>query len=309
MAERDPNFRNDVLELDGYRCVLCGVNGIAEDDRYKLEADHVVERGMGGNPQMDDRANGMTLCKNCHRLKTQEIIKVSHWNRGDEEDGLIVSNNGKEMPKKTIWFYRKKDKDMLERSIEALTLMAASQAQRARILNFVWENYDLSDAQSPQQLVASIGLEPNQAKRDAEAYAKLVKFGLEWPEGANYEKIKLILKPLEGLSALTSEEKAKHEEILLSSVSSSYSDLKATLYPVDASEATTVKETRKNLYIIIKRDEFLKSCSLVMADEGEVALGDDRIVLRVDKLYSPLRRRKNKLYISDNSEIEEELKF
>jgi len=308
MPERDPNFRGDVLELDGYRCVLCGLNGEEEENRYKLEADHVVGRGMGGNPAMDNRANGMTLCTKCHDLKTKEIIQIRHWDRDDKDAGLISLYAGKETPRKDLWFYRSRDKEMLEQSIDALRMMAASQAQRARILSFVWENYDLSDAQSPLQLIASIGLEPNQAKREAEAYARLEQLGLEWPEGANYEKIKLILKSLEGLSSITPEEREKHEEILLSSVLKSHSDLKAILCPSDASEAIQAKETRKNLYVSFSREDFLKYCALKMANEGEIAIDDEKIVLRVDKLYPPLRRRKNKLLIT-NGLIEEELKI
>ena len=45
-------------------CELCGF--IAEH-RVQLDVDHI-----DGNHQNDDESNLMTLCANCHRLKTQQ---------------------------------------------------------------------------------------------------------------------------------------------------------------------------------------------------------------------------------------------
>jgi len=137
---------------------------------------------MGGDPTKDDRDNGMTLCTTCHRLKHAGTYKIDHWNRDDKANGLTVLKEiapldgfrrFENMDKDDLWFYRRQDKALLEDSIAALTIMAASDAQKARLLSFVWENYDLSDADSPQQLVSSIGLEPNQARKDAAAFKKI----------------------------------------------------------------------------------------------------------------------------------------
>ena len=56
------NLRLKILDRDGYKCVLCGRHG-------QLEIDHIKPLTNGGdiyNPN-----NLQTLCKFCHKLKTE----------------------------------------------------------------------------------------------------------------------------------------------------------------------------------------------------------------------------------------------
>ena len=304
MPARDPKFREDVLELDEYSCQICGLNGEEEDRRSMIEADHVEERGMGGDPTKDERSNGMTLCVRCHGLKHSGVISIDKWNRDDKIDGLRIRRNGVDEPKQDLWFYRKEDKKLLDQSIEALRLMASTDAQRARILSFVWKNYDLGDAKSPQQLVAGLGLDPNQSRRDAEAYTKLEKLGLEWPDGVNFEKVKLILEQIEGVEAVTPEERSEYREILINAVNSSYSDLKKVLRGEDPDTSVPAPQKKRNLYYVIDLNEEEPIGLLVMASEGDLALKTGKFIVRIDKVYPPLRRYMNTVYIM-NGAVEE----
>ena len=59
-------WRGAVLERDGYRCQACGYQGFPGDG--VLEADHIRNIKAGGDSSL---ANGMTLCRDCHRHKTR----------------------------------------------------------------------------------------------------------------------------------------------------------------------------------------------------------------------------------------------
>jgi hypothetical protein len=310
MAKRDPGFRDSVLSLDGFRCVLCGFNGEDENDRWLLEADHVIGRGAGGNPAMDDPDNGMTLCRVCHAKKTAEIISIRKWDRNDEENGLLVfrkdnpSGAYKKEEEDNLWFYRKNNKKLLEDSIGALSMMAESEARRARILYFVWKNFDLADAKSPEQLVAGIGLDPNRSRDEARLYEKLAELGLEWPDGVNYAKASLILKAAKRDGVAAGHSRDEYKEILISASDSSYSDLEKTLMMDHDKKAKQDKSERKNLYLVSSRENFFENCKFVFGDEGNIALSGEFIVLRVDKVLPPLRRWKNTMYIT-RGEVEE----
>jgi len=307
MAKRDPNFRKDVLQLDGYHCVLCGFNG--EDEEYVefLQADHVEPRGSGGDPTKDDRKNGMTLCARCHSLKTDEIIQIKHWDREDKENGLTVFERGKMRDEKSLWFYRSQDVERLENSIGALSEMGASDAHRAQVLAFVWENYDLKGAKSPESLVSGLGLDPNLSKEYAMAYARLDSLGLEWPDGVNYPKVELIVEALSGKYTLTEEEIDKYTEILLHARSASFTDLKKDFILEGLIEPNGNGVSKENLYVTCNKADFFKDCEFRLAKEGDIPIDDNQILLRIDKVYSPIRKRAGRVFVT-NGLIEEEVK-
>ena len=61
-SRRWVRLRLQVLNRDGYRCVLCGRAG-------KLECDHITPMRRGGDPWALD--NLQTLCRVCHVEKTR----------------------------------------------------------------------------------------------------------------------------------------------------------------------------------------------------------------------------------------------
>ena len=62
------SLKNQCLKRDGNKCVLCGCN-------HDLEVDHMVELVDGGENDID---NLQTLCKWCHRMKSDSSRKARH---------------------------------------------------------------------------------------------------------------------------------------------------------------------------------------------------------------------------------------
>lgn len=59
-----PSLRYEILQRDGFRCVLCGRSQL--EDGVKLEVDHIVPISKGGKTE---RSNLRTLCQDCNRGK------------------------------------------------------------------------------------------------------------------------------------------------------------------------------------------------------------------------------------------------
>ena len=81
-AGRD-TFRSSVLERDGGKCVICG-------SRKQLEVDHIVEFWRGG---ANEATNGLTLCKECHGLKTRPRNSAS-WHTFAERYSTAIARLG-----------------------------------------------------------------------------------------------------------------------------------------------------------------------------------------------------------------------
>lgn len=308
MAKRDIEFRERVLELDDYYCVVCGFDGHDEAQMDFLHADHVVPRGMGGVPSRDDLANGMALCAKCHQKKTNEIIVVGYWDRNDLENGLIVRRNtGEVVPKDELWFYKKQDKEILERSIEACGIIAMSSAQKAEIMANIWRFYGLSDAVSPKQLVSRLGLDPNVAEDEAEAFLKLEGLGLVWPDGVSLHKVELIIKCLDSSEGdISVEYLAEIQKILDAAAVPSFSDLERDL--VKAGMLDAKKSSSRKFFIVIPRAAFLKHCQIYLAHEDQIRENPPvGIVICVGKFFHPLRKWGEKLLI-ENGLLDEKIK-
>lgn len=58
-------LRDQILARDLYTCQVCGK--VADADQ--LDVDHIVNIAQGGS---DDKSNLQTLCKPCHKIKTQK---------------------------------------------------------------------------------------------------------------------------------------------------------------------------------------------------------------------------------------------
>lgn len=84
---RDPNFRQNILEVYNHRCAICGFNVRLRDRPVALEAAHIKWR-MAGGP--DKVGNGIALCSLHHKLfdrgaftlSEQLVVRVSkHVNK------------------------------------------------------------------------------------------------------------------------------------------------------------------------------------------------------------------------------------
>lgn len=66
------SLRYDVMQRDGFRCVLCGAT--AKEDGVKLHVDHITPISKGGKTEM---ANLRTLCERCNLGKGSKIEGVA----------------------------------------------------------------------------------------------------------------------------------------------------------------------------------------------------------------------------------------
>lgn len=300
MAKRDKKFREDVLRLDDYRCQICGFDGHDLSDRSFLEADHVVNRGMGGVPSRDARSNGITLCKKCHHEKTNELWNIAKWDRNDIENGLVVVYaDGSLKPRDEIFFYKKRDLEMLQKELEVVSSMARANPARAKMFAHIWKNYSLLGSRSPQELVASVGFDANEAEREARAAIFVESEGLEWPNGLNTSKVLLIME---------SSEYARSHNIVIDDLQSvmdlavdmSYSDLMYFLtdngYLPDNASRGGYK-----YYLRIPVDAIKSGAVKIYyaINETVVPRSDMELVARIGKVIAPCKARKGKLTYKD----------
>ena len=63
-------WRNDVFKRDNFTCIWCG-----DSKRSNLQADHIKQ--WVKYPELRfELSNGQTLCKECHKQKTREEIRM-----------------------------------------------------------------------------------------------------------------------------------------------------------------------------------------------------------------------------------------
>ncbi len=87
------NALQKTLERDGYRCVRCGLFGVAIDAeghtvRIDLTTDHIHEKADGGR---SDISNFQTLCTWCHRRKTGLTTAIRYEVEIDCQKALLIN--------------------------------------------------------------------------------------------------------------------------------------------------------------------------------------------------------------------------
>lgn len=304
MPERDSAFREDVLLLDDYRCVICGYDGHEESQRSFLEADHVNPRGMGGIPSRDDRDNGMTLCRMCHGKKTDHVYDIVKWDREDKDDGLEVIKYGEIVDKDSLWFYRSQELDIVNKEIAILSNIARVSGDKAAMLAHIWKNYDLVGAESPKQLVASIGLDPQESEKEADMAILLSSQGLSWPSGATFRKVSTAMNAIEYCKSKGIE--IDGQNVLNMSVDMSLSDLIDYLFDNGMADKKS-HPTKVTYYIVASIDDIESGrVSLLYSKNNKHVSSTERYAaFQVAKTCRPLIARNGKIHGKDGmSEIE-----
>lgn len=64
-------LRYAIMQRDDFKCVLCGVDAAEDDNRVKLEVDHIMPISKGGKTVAD---NLRTLCRECNRGKSDSTM-------------------------------------------------------------------------------------------------------------------------------------------------------------------------------------------------------------------------------------------
>lgn len=72
-------IRQQILERDGHRCVLCGRRG-------RLEVDHIKPLAWGGN---NDPDNLRALCRDCHFQATRETVRAAKPHHRPEWEQML----------------------------------------------------------------------------------------------------------------------------------------------------------------------------------------------------------------------------
>ena len=218
---RSEMVRQDSLRLDKKRCQICG-------NEEGLNVHHIQPLGMGGSVEKDSIENTITLCTECHGKvhNAVPVLRILHWDRTDKEGGLIVERRegaGDDWhlwPKSKLWFYQRQEAEALESEIEMVRQVQLVESKHAAIMAHIWRTYALiSDAKSPEQFVAGLGLDSNKARDEARAAQWIEDNGLTWPDGANVRKVLLI----------ASTQSANPDGWLDRAVDASYSDLRKEL--------------------------------------------------------------------------------
>ncbi len=205
MAKRDSNFRKDVLDLDAHECQKCGEG---ENDDL-LQAHHVDPRGAGGVPSKDDRANGITLCIQCHKHVEDKTWIIMRWDRSDKENGLgmverIDLQMSTDIPHNKLWFYLKQHKAQLQHEVEMLGGLNMTENARAGMyLHVLRYSKVIAPEMTPEAFLASLGHDTETAKDEAAAAEWVEDHGLEWIDGVNRQKIDRIMEATAVRHAMT----------------------------------------------------------------------------------------------------------
>ena len=224
---RSEAVRQEVLSLDNSRCQLTGARG----SEVHLNVHHVKPLGSGGSEALDTVDNGITLTESIHLDGVHPgvsvpTVRILRWDRDDKEGGLVVmrregaGDDWHEWPKSKLWFYQRQEAEALESEIEMVRQVQLVESKHAAIMAHIWRTYALiSDAKSPEQFVAGLGLDSNKARDEARAAQWIEDNGLTWPDGANVRKVLLI----------ASTQSANPDGWLDRAVDASYSDLRKEL--------------------------------------------------------------------------------
>lgn len=294
MPKRDPQFRIDVLNLDNHECQKCGESG--NDDL--LQAHHVDPRGAGGNPAKDDRANGITLCLTCHKLVEDTTLRITHWDRDDKQNGLEIdlkvpaeglTVGYMPFPHNDLWFYLKQHKAQLEHEVEMLGGLNVTANARAGIfLHVLRYSKVLAPEMTPEQFIASLGLDTETAKEEAAAAEWIEDHGLMWIDGVNRSKIDRIIEATVQRHATTEQLQELIHFARDNSLSSLNKELEQQGFPWEGQEI--------NLYARIPRD----GVEWIMAgSDAGIERKPDTFLVKVQRTFPPLSRRRGKLLIRD----------
>ena len=303
MAKRDSNFRKDVLDLDAHECQKCGESG----DGALLQAHHVVPRASGGIPSRDDPANGITFCLMCHKKVEDKVWRIVRWDRSDQKNGLVMERKIRvegldENQKKTseisripflqnkLWFYLKQHKAQLQHEVEMLGGLNITANARAGIfLHVLRYSKVIAPEMTPEAFLASLGHDTETAKDEAAAAEWIEEHGLEWIDGVNRQKIDRIMEATAVRHATTEQLQSLIHFARDNSLSNLNAELERNGFPWEATGGV-------NLYARIPR----AGVEWIMAgSDAGIERKPDTFLVKVQRTFPPLSRRRGKLLIRD----------
>ena len=188
----------------------------------------------------------------------------------------------------------------MREEIGLLTNLSLTAGARAMMLYHVFKYCSLlKTGQTPEEYVAGLGLDSVKAREEADLAGWVVKNShhLTWPDGVNASKVALIRSAAEwvekeGLPA------SDWQWWLDQARDASYSTLEADLVKDGWLPRGT---TRKDLYARFRCD------GVVWYDDlGDIPRDNEHYLVKVGKVFPPLRRARGKLFAKDGL-IEKEI--
>jgi len=189
---RSDAIRNEALRLDGFRCVVTGVDGRDEKDRHLICVHHKDELGMGGSAELDTIENCMTVAVEVHAFIHRGSLEIVEWARAAgvltviDHQGVLWKKKGR-IPNERLWFHRRKLAEELEPIEARIQGLHMIDGDVARDLWRLWKDdaYKVLDPDmaSFRQYAASRGWNARRASSMANLYDKAEQLRLPWPGG------------------------------------------------------------------------------------------------------------------------------
>lgn len=204
---RDRAIRDDVLEIDGYHCQICGFDGRDIYERLGvLSTHHDTALGMGGSRELDTVENSVTLCwgvGSCHQHIETLALEIVEWDRAAgvltviDHQGVRWKKKGR-IPDERLWFYRRKLAEELEPVEARIQGLHMIDGDVAGDLWRLWKDDAFKvldpDMVSFSQYAASRGWNARRASRMASLYDTAEQLRIPWPGGMSATDFRQQLK-------------------------------------------------------------------------------------------------------------------
>jgi len=239
---RKESVRQDALKRDKNRCQITGAGG--PEWQGVVDVAHWKRLGHGGSSELDDIKNVITLNSELHRTWEHPgvsipKIQIVHWDPDDLDNGLVVERRSLEgdtigewekYPKFELWFYRKQFVEHVKENLgnmHAIQTLTGYHAMTIFELRLVWKDL-YEDAASFDQVVSSLGWDPEAANDLADKHVWLLDHKCQWPEGLTNPQLTEIIDR-EAPMTLFDDDVDSMQSFLNTSAEKSLSDLKKAM--------------------------------------------------------------------------------
>jgi len=236
---RKESVRQAALERDGRRCQITGAGG--PEWQGVCDVAHWQALGMGGSDELDTIDNVLTISSVIHRTYLHPgvsvpTMRIVHWDPNDLENGLVVEqrefaySEWVPYPKWSLWFYRKGFVEHVKENLgnmHAIQTLTGYHAMTIFELRLVWEDL-YEDAASFDQVVSSLGWDPESANDLADKHVWLLDHKCQWPEGLTSAQLTEIIDR-EAPMTLFDDDVDSMQSFLNTSAEKSLSDLKKAM--------------------------------------------------------------------------------
>ena len=331
---RSEKVRQAALERDGRRCQITGAGGT--ERQGVVDVAHWKALGHGGSDELDVLENVLTLSSVIHRTYLHPgvsvpTVRIVHWDPSDHANGLVVERRDgaddewQTYPKMELWYYRKQFVEHVKENLgnmHQIETLTGFHAMNMFQLRMVWEDIDPTAA-GFEQLVSSMGWDPNDAHDIADKHEWLMEHKSQWPEGLTNSQLTEIIgrnAPLTLFDEPGEEHPTETMQAMLSTAAEkSFTDLKNALIAkklkfaqpfyffvmpqwmllggIDSLVGYIESDVIGTIKIFQSRDE--QGLKKAIRDGDICADIDNPVVIRMGKAVMNLVSRKNSLRLKD----------